>query len=124
MRGTPGGKHPTEFSVVGLTGSLESSNDRGPNDGLVALHLSWAHGVIGGSVALNVQDQYRVCGEPRKFQTPERSVVFAPPAWAHTAGMAVAAAAPIMRSFKRFRISAFSTNRRSSYPGPSSTLRR
>src|SRR5437660_7266191 len=75
MRGTPGGKHPTEFNVVGLTGSFESSNERGPNDGRVALNFSSAQGVIGGSVALKDQDKYRVAGEDCIFQTPEKSGV-------------------------------------------------
>src|SRR5438477_7974528 len=77
MRGTPGGKHPTEFSVVGFTGSFESSKERGPNDGRVALNFSSAQGVIGGSVALNDQDKYRVAGEDCMFHTPERSGVAA-----------------------------------------------
>src|SRR5690348_6033209 len=106
MRGTPGGKHPTEFNVVGLTGSLESSNERGPNDGLVALNLSCAQGVIGGSVALKVHDQYRVWGEPRKFQTPDRSGVLAAPC-AHNTGAPQTAAAAMIRSFDQLRMFAF-----------------
>jgi hypothetical protein len=52
MRGTPGGKHPRAFTVVGLTGSFESSTARGPNDGFVLLKTSRAHAVIGGSSPL------------------------------------------------------------------------
>src|SRR5579871_4588288 len=104
MRGTPGGKQPTEFTVVGFTGSFESSNERGPNEGLVALNFSCAQGVIGGSVALNVHDQYRVCGDPFIFHTPDKSGVFC----AQAAGMAQAAAAAITRNFDLPRISASS----------------
>src|ERR1700733_10704003 len=71
-RGIPGGKQPTALSVVGLTGSFESSTARGPKDGLVALNLCSARGVMGGSSLLKPQDKYRVVGEPLTFQTPER----------------------------------------------------
>src|ERR1700683_82314 len=77
-RGIPGGKHPTALSVVGFTGSLESSTARGPKDGFVALNRSSAHGVIGGSSLLNPQDKKRVAGDPLMFQTPERSGVVPP----------------------------------------------
>ena len=53
----PGGKQPTALSVVGFTGSLESSTARGPKDGLVALNLSSAQGVMGGSSLLKPQDK-------------------------------------------------------------------
>src|SRR5581483_7117470 len=101
MRGTPGGKHPTELTVVGFTGSLESSKERGPNEGLVRLNFSCAQGVMGGSVGLKVQDQYRVCGDPFKFQTPERSgVALLPADCAPRTGIRQAARALITRSFE------------------------
>src|SRR5580704_16433122 len=73
-RGRPGGKHPVALTVVGLTGSFESSTARGPKEGLVALNLSCAQGVMGGSSLLKLHDKYRVAGDPLTLQTPERSV--------------------------------------------------
>ena len=45
------------LSVVGFTGSLESSTARGPNEGLVALNLSSAQGVMGGSSFMKLHEK-------------------------------------------------------------------
>ena len=61
------------LTVVGFTGSLESSTARGPNDGFAALNRSCAHAVIGGSSPVNAYDRYRVAADELSDQTPAKS---------------------------------------------------
>lgn len=65
------------LTVVGFTGSLEASTERGPKEGLVSLNRSSAQGVMGGSSLLKLQDKKRVAGDPLTLQTPDTSGVVA-----------------------------------------------
>ena len=73
MRGVPGGKHPTALTVVGLTGSFESANERGPNDRV--MYQTRVSSFVSNSLDVTAQ---AVMSADRRSMRLSVSPVFAP----------------------------------------------